>query len=144
MTMNARTLDALHDIHVATNDVLQGYRELANRAEPDIQQAIARLTALHEQHAAAQATELARMHDERTDVTSLQGRLNKAVVVVRDWVSDLDRDVLPAVRRGEESLRDEYDKVLRDGRVAPHATVMAMLTAQRNAIDQAIAGLPRG
>ena len=39
-------------VHTATNDVLNGYREMSARAKPDIQAVIRRLTDRHEQHAA--------------------------------------------------------------------------------------------
>ena len=141
--MSHDAIDALHDVHTATNDVLKGYREMLARAEPDIQAVIRRLTDLHDRHAAEQAAELLRLRDAGKDDTSLQGTVNKVVVILRDWLSDLDKDVLPAVRKGEESLRDEYAKALRDGRVAGHAAVAALLQAQMEAIEREIASLPR-
>lgn len=141
--MSTRATDALHDIHTATNDVLKGYREMSARAEPDIQSVIRRLTDMHERHAAEQAAELAALRDAGKDDSSLQGTLNKVVVILRDWVSDLDQDALPAVRKGEESLRDEYDKALRDVQVSGHSSVAALLTTQRDSIDGEIARLPR-
>lgn len=141
--MSTRAIDALHDVHTATNDVLKGYREMAARAEPEIQAVIRRLTEMHDRHAAEQAAELARLRETGTDDTSLQGTVNKVVVILRDWVSDLDRDVLPAVRQGEESLRDEYDKALHEAPVSGHPSVAALLTTQLAAINGEIARLPK-
>lgn len=141
--MNTQTIDAMHDVHTATNDVLKGYREMAARAQPDIQAVIRRLIDMHEQHAAEQEAELRRARDVGKDDSSLQGTVNKVVVVLRDWLSDLDRDVLPAVRKGEMSLRDEYDKALEDGVVSGDATAAALLRKQRDAINAEIARLPR-
>lgn len=141
--MRTPTLDALHDVHTATNDVLKGYREMRARAEPEIQSVIQRLTAMHEQHVAEQSAELVRLRDTGKDDTSLQGTVNKVVVILRDWVSDLDRDVLPAVRKGEESLLKEYDQALNDSDVAAHASVAAMLRTQMAAIHTEMARLPR-
>jgi uncharacterized protein (TIGR02284 family) len=143
MSMNTRAIDALHDIRTATNDVLKGYREMSERAEPDIQAVIRRLIDMHEQHAAEQSAELARLHDAGKDDSSLQGTVNKVVVILRDWLSDLDRDALPAVRKGEQSLRDEYDKALVDAQVSAHAQVAALLRTQRASIDAEIARLPQ-
>lgn len=142
--MSTRALDALHDVHTATNDVLKGYREMSARAEPDILSVIRRLTEMHDRHAAEQAAELVRLRDAGKDDSSLQGTVNKIVVILRDWLSDLDRDVLPAVREGEESLRDEYDKALRDVQVSGHPAVAALLKTQRTAIDAEITRLPQG
>ena len=141
--MNTQAIDALHDIHTATNDVLKGYREMAARAEPDIQAVIRRLTALHERHAAEQSAELARLRDTGKDDTSLQGTVNKVVVMLRDWLTNLDRDVLPAVREGEESLRKQYDKALDDERVSANPAVAALLRKQLDSINTEIAHLPQ-
>lgn len=141
--MSNRAIDALHDIHTATNDVLKGYREMSARAQPEIQPIIRRLVDLHERHAAEQVAELGRLREAGRDDSSFQGTVNKAVVIMRDWVSKLDRDVLPAVRDGEESLRDEYDKSLEEVPVADNASVAALLTKQRAAINSEIAQLPK-
>lgn len=141
--MNNEPIDALHDVHTATNDVLKGYREMSARAEPEIQSVIQRLTDMHERHAAEQEAELARLRDAGKDDSSLQGTVNKVVVMVRDWVSDLDRDALPAVRKGEKSLRDKYDEALRDRRVSAHATVAALLKTQMDSLTSEIARLPK-
>lgn len=141
--MSAQAVAALHDIHTATNDVLKGYREMSARAQPDIQTVVGRLTALHERHAAEQAAELLRLRDVGNDDSSLQGTVNKVVVILRDWLSDLDRDVLPAVRDGEESLRKEYAKALDDTGVNGQPAVAAMLKTQMQAIDAEIVRLPQ-
>lgn len=141
--MTTRALDALHDIHTATNDVLQGYREMSARAEPDIVAVMRRLTELHTRHAAEQAAELVRQRVAGTGDTSLQGTVNKVVVIMRDWVSDLDRDALPAVRQGEASLRDEYVKALQAVPVSDHPSVAALLRTQMEAINREIALLPQ-
>jgi ferritin-like metal-binding protein YciE len=143
MTMSKDAIDALHDVHTATNDVLKGYREMSARAEPEIQSVVRRLIDMHERHAAEQEAELVRLRDAATDDSSLQGTVNKVVVMVRDWVSDLDRDALPAVRDGEKSLRDKYVEALEDGRVSEHATVGALLKTQMAAITSEIARLPK-
>lgn len=141
--MSKSAIDSLHEIHTATIDVLKGFREMSGRAEADIEQVIGRLTHMHELHAAEQAAELARLREEVNDDASLQGTVNKVVVIVRDWLSDLDRDTLPAVRRGEESLRNEYDKALRDMEVPTNPVVAAMLRQQMGSIDREIARLPK-
>ena len=140
--MATRILDALHDVHTATNDVLKGYREMSARAEPDIQTVIRRLTEMHERHAAEQSAELLRLRDAGTDDSSVQGTMNKVVVILRDLVSDLDRDVLPAVRSGETALAHEYQKALRDVPVGESPSVRALLKTQMDLIASEIARLP--
>jgi hypothetical protein len=143
MTMSARATNALHDVHTATNDVLKGYREMMARAQPEIQPDIRRLIELHERHAGEQKAELVRLRDAETDDSSLQGTVNKVVVILRDWLSSLDRDVLPAVRDGEQSLRDEYDKALRQSEISGHPSIGRLLKTQRDAISGEIARLPK-
>lgn len=45
----------LQDIQTATNDVLNGFREMAARAEPDIQPPMMRLIGMHERHSRERA-----------------------------------------------------------------------------------------
>jgi uncharacterized protein (TIGR02284 family) len=116
---------------------------MSRRADTDIEQVIGRLTHMHELHAAEQAAELARLREGVSDDSSLQGTVNKVVVILRDWLSDLDRDTLPAVRRGEESLRKEYDKALRDMEVPANPAVAAMLRKQLGSIERELARLPK-
>ena len=141
--MSTSAIDALHQIHTATNDVLKGYREMSTRAQPEIRNVIVRLTEMHERHAAEQAGQLMRMRDAAKDDSSLQGTVNKVVVILRDWLSKLDRDTLPAVRDGEQSLRKEYDKALRDDGVSGNAALVDLLKTQMGSIDSEIASLPK-
>jgi len=142
--MTTGAIQALHDIHTATNDVLKGYREMLARAEPDIQTVIRRLTEMHERHASEQEGELTRLHDAGTDDSSLQGSVNKGVIILRDWLSNLDRDVLPAVRQGEESLLDEYREALEERAVREHPSIVTLLKTQHGAIASEVAHLPKG
>lgn len=141
--MRTPTTDALHDVHTATHDVLTGYREMRARAEPEIQAVIQRLTTMHERHAAEQTAELVRLRDAGQDDTSIQGTVNKVVVILRDWVSELDRDVLPAVRRGEEAVLKSFDETLRAIGPAADTAVATLLRAQRAAIHAEIGRLPQ-
>lgn len=142
--MTTGAIQTLHDIHTATNDVLKGYREMLARVEPDIRTIIRRLTEMHERHASEQEAELVRLRAAGGDDSSLQGTVNKAVIILRDWLSTLDRDVLPAVRQGEESLLDEYRKALEDLPAQNHPSVVTLLKTQHGAIASEIAQLPKG
>ncbi len=141
--MTAQAIDTLHEIHTATNDVLKGYREMMARAKPDIQPVIHRLTDMHQRHAAEQEALLISLRDAEKDDSSVQGTVNKVVVILRDWLSNIDRDVLPAVRDGEASLRDQYDKALDHEVVADAPSVAALLRRQRGEISDEIALLPQ-
>jgi hypothetical protein len=141
--MNTRAIEVLHDIHTATNDILKGYREMSSRAKPEIQTVISRLIEVHKHHAAEQVAELERLQEVGRDDSSIQGTVNKVVVILRDWLTDLDRDALPAVRQGEEALLKEYDRALHSGLVSTHSSVCALLTTQMESINNEIARLPK-
>ncbi len=141
--MTRSATDVLHTIHTATNDVLKGYREMHARAEPEIQPVIRRLTDMHVAHAADQEAELARRRDAANDDSSLQGTVNKVVVILRDWLSRMDRDVLPAVREGEESLLEEYSNALKDDHLGHDPAATALLTRQMDEIRAEVARLPK-
>ena len=141
--MTTSAIDTLHDIHTATNDMLKGYREMGERAQPEIQAVIQRLTSMHAAHAAEQTAELTRAGRSGQDDRSLQGTLNKVVVILRDWVSDLDRDALPAVRDGEESLRKEYHQALDAQGLVAQPSIAALLRRQLEEINAEIARLPQ-
>jgi len=141
-TMRTLEIEALHDARTATNDVLEGYREMAERAKPEIQSAIHRLTGMHERHTVELDAELQRMRDAQQNDSSFQGTVNKAVVILRDWVSDLDHDVLPAVRQGEEALRDQYTKSLGTLRDSENSPVFSLVNRQRHSIGEEISMLP--
>lgn len=68
--------------------------------------------------------------------------MNKVVVILRDWLTDVDRDVLPAVRACEKSLRDEYEKALTDELVSDAPFVAALLKTQAEEVSAEIARLP--
>ena len=141
--MSSPAIDALHDIHTATNDVLKGYSEMSARAKPEIQMVMRRLTDMHERHAADQSDELARLRETGSDDSSVQGTVNKMVVILRDWLANLDRDALPAVRDGEESLRNKYDEALSDIQVSDHPSVSVLLKTQMSEINGEIERLPK-
>ena len=148
--MTRQAINALHDVHTSTNDVLKGYREMAARAEPEIQTVIRRLCELHQRHAAEQEAELLRLRGADggagagQDDSSVQGTVNQVVVMLRDWLSNLDRDVLPAVRSGEEALQDEYKKAMQKMQVQEDSAVVALLQTQCDSIAREIALLPKG
>ncbi|MBC7939326.1 MAG: hypothetical protein H7Z19_06095 [Chitinophagaceae bacterium] len=69
--------------------------------------------------------------------------MNKVVVVLRDWLSDLDRDVLPAVREGGEALREKYLEALAEESASADGSVAALLKAQMEAINARLPACPK-
>ena len=141
MTTDAR--QTLHDVHTATQDVLKGYRTMLERAEPEIRPTVQALTDLHSRHAQEQEREMHRLGESTADDTSFQGTVNKAAVIVRDWVTGLDRDALSAVRQGEEAIRDRYVEALDELDVGATGATRILLTRQHADICDQIARLPK-
>jgi len=141
--MNADARQSLHDVHTATQDVLKGYRTMLERAEPEIRPTVQALTDLHHRHAQEQEREIHRLGESAGDDTSFQGTVNKAAVIVRDWVTGLDRDALSAVRQGEEALRDRYVEAMDEMGAGATGTTRSLLTQQHADICNQIAKLPK-
>lgn len=142
--MTTLAIDALHDIHTATHDILKGYREMLARAEPDVEGLILRLTEIHEKHAEVQAAELARLQESAEGDKSAMGTVNKWVAILRDLFTDIDRDVLPAVREGENFLLSQYNDALSSMRESDRPYIASMLKLQRDQIQAEMSRLPQG
>jgi hypothetical protein len=98
---------------------------------------------MHKRHASEQETELAILSESGSDDSSIQGTINKVVIAVRDWISDIDQDVLPAVRMGEESLLEKYNKALDDSQFRDHPSILTMMATQLEEIGNEISKLPK-
>lgn len=142
--MTTLAIDALHDIHTATDDILKGYREMLARAEPEVHGLILRLTEMQEKHAEEQAAELARLQESAESDKSAMGTVNKWVVILRDLFTDIDREVLPAVRDGENFLSSQYDDALSSMQESDRPYIASMLKVQREQIQAEISRLPQG
>lgn len=140
--MTTSSIDELHDIHTATHDILKGYSELLARAEPAVQGLILRLTELHEKHAEEQAAELVRLQESVEGHKSAMGTVNKWVVILRHLFTDIDRDVLPAVRDGEKFLLSQYDDALNSIHESDRPYIGSLLKVQRDQIQVEISRLP--
>lgn len=128
--MAKQALEALHDVHTATNDVIKGYKTMLERAEPEIVPTIRQLSDMHQRHASELAGQIKLSGGSGHDDSSLQGKVNQAVVIMRDWLAGLDRDALESVRDGEESLRDAYTDALDDLAADAQPSVRMLLNAQ--------------
>ena len=141
--MSKSLREALHDVHTATNDVLEGYATMLGRAEPEIVGIVGDLKAMHERHAEAQRELLARMGQDDEEDTSLRGTMNTVAVTVRDWITGLDEGSLSAVERGETALGDIYTDAIEDLTETRDPAVRDLLDSQRAEIGTRIEGLGR-
>ena len=132
---------ALHQVHTATNDVLEGYRTMLERAEPEIKGIISELTAMHARHASDLKARLSTLGHTGEDDTSFRGMMNKVAVTMRDWITGLDEGSLDAVERGERAILDIYDDAMQDWSTHDDPKTWSLLEKHYQDIDAAIAKL---
>ena len=117
----------LAKVHTRVIDVIAGYEELVERAEPDLRPLATSMLELHRSHHAGLDGLLrARGHapDEEGSFMSL---VQENVIRVRSWVDDMDTDLIPRIRKGEEQLSGLYDDAIAaaDGRAAEREALAA-------------------
>ena len=78
---------ALHQVRTGISDVLDGYRTLSERAEPEIQPVVQTLNDMHHRHASDLDAKLVSLGEAADDDGSIRGAINKAAVALRDWVT---------------------------------------------------------
>ncbi len=97
---------ALAKLQTRLVDVLRGYDEMEAKAEPEIIGIVRDFARVHRDHEAQLARRLGALGGEPDDDGSFFGLIQETVVRGRAILTDLDTNVLPAVIRGEESVRD--------------------------------------
>lgn len=140
--METKASSALHDVQTAIKDVLAGYDTLEERAEPEILPIVRKLKDMHHRHSTDIARHLTDLGEHADDEASIRGSVNKAVVAMRDWVSDLDADALSFVRDGEERLMGIYDDALNDAGDTGDFECRRLLSTQRQQIKAQTDQLP--
>lgn len=136
--MSKTVFEALHQVHTATNDVIEGYDTMLERAEPEIVATLADLTELHRRHASEQFRRLEELGQDPDEDTSLRGTMNSVVVTLRDWVTGLGEGSLDAVERGERALRDIYDDAMDNWPAAGDRETLVLLERQSRDIGDQI------
>lgn len=139
--MASASQDALHQVHTATNDVLEGYRTMLERAEPEIRATISDLTEMHSRHTTDLDARLSAIGHSGDDDTSFRGTVNTVAVTLRDWITGLDEGSLDAVERGEKALLDIYEDALKDWSAGDDPETETLITAQHRDIESGIAKL---
>ena len=138
MTADAEAFDArAAKVHTRVIDVIHGYEELVERAEPDLRPLAERMLALHRAHHGGLHAMLAERGHQPDDEGSFMSLVQENVMRVRSWVDSMDRDLIPRIRKGEESLMELYDEAIE---VAPvGAQGRTTLEAQRTELAEAAA-----
>lgn len=104
--------DALQHLYDRITDALEGFRVMADKAEPSFRPVVERFVTLHQTQGAAVAAMLvARGAGDDLDGT-LMGTVNRAVVSVRALFTGIDADVLESIRSGEEHVLAAFDRAI--------------------------------
>jgi hypothetical protein len=82
---------ALHQVHTASNDVLEGDKTMLERAETEILGSISDWTAMHTRYSMKLAALLSALGHGSADDRSYRGTLNSAVFIKRVWITGLDK-----------------------------------------------------
>ena len=107
-------LESLEKLHARLRDVIHGYQEALEHAEADVAPSLLQMQALHREDADHLGSHLSRMHGDASKDGSWMTPVQEAVMEVRAWLTGIDKNVLPAVIRGERSLLELYDDAIKE------------------------------
>ena len=120
-------------------DVNDGYDELIARAEPSVRGMLKDLSDQHK-HDIAEIETTAKSSGIEVDRSgTLMGDVQKAVVRVRDWLTDIDANVLEAVAHGEENVVSSYNSAIKS--LPSSHDLHTVLTDQRQNLRGKISAL---
>jgi uncharacterized protein (TIGR02284 family) len=130
-------LKALEKLHARLRDVDHGYQEALEHAEPDVAPSLLQMQVLHREDADHLRSHLSQLHGDASKEGSWMTPVQEAVMDVRAWLTGIDKNVLPAVIRGERSLLELYDDAVKEapGPSAALDTVLSQREILRTRID---------
>jgi len=132
-------LSSLEKLHARLRDVIHGYQEGLKHAEPDVAPSLLQMQVLHQADADRLSNHLSQMKGDASKEGSWMTPVQETVMEVRAWLTGIDKDVLPAVIRGERSLLELYDDAIKE---APGpSTVLNTISSQRAVLSDRIDGL---
>ena len=126
-------------VHTRVLDVIHGYEELLERAEPDLAPLARRMLDLHRAHHEQLHLMLQERGHPPDDRGSFMSLVQENVMRVRSWFDDMDRELIPRIREGEESLVDLYDEAIEAGPAGDRDR--GVLEAQKAALRAEIAAM---
>lgn len=124
-------MDLIAQVHTSVIDTINGFDKMVEKAEPSFQDTAQAFLTMHSRHAGVLASYLSQAGRTPDDSGSFFGTINRAVIEVRSWFDDVDRDVMNRVAEGEQQLLETYAEA-RDAGQTIEAN--AMLTDQMNEI----------
>lgn len=128
-------LDLIAKVHTSVLDTISGFDKMVEKAEPSFKPVAQAFLTMHSRHEGVLAAYLAQAGRVPDDDGSFFGAVNRAVIEVRSWFDDIDRDVMDRVSDGEEQVLETYAEA-RDAGQTIEAN--AMLTDQMAEISAAL------
>ena len=126
-------------VHTRVVDVIRGYEELVERAEPDLKPLAERMLALHRAHEEQLHVVLESRGHPPDHEGSFMGLIQENVIRLRSWVDDMDRDIVPRIREGERQLVELYEEAIQAAPMGDRDR--DTLGHQRAALDAEIAAM---
>lgn len=136
---NQTIVGGLSDLATTLVDVTRGYKEMEDRAEPDLLPTIKSLKDRHERDAAEVLSLLEKTGGRPEDTGSVMGAVHEAVATARDWFGGLDGSAIDAIVDGEEQVLEQY----RDALAQTHGTpeIHDVMVRQKNELSQEVDAL---
>lgn len=104
--------DAVATARTRTLDAGQGFKKMAEHAEPSFAPIVQAFLELHTRHAAELTRILTDAGLPPEDNGSMMGTINRLVVATRALVDDIDGGVLKQIHSGEENVTSAYQDAL--------------------------------
>lgn len=118
-------LDRIAEVHTRVLDTVQGFEKLIEKAEPGFLPIARTFLDLHTTHARELALYLSSKGRDPHDDGSFFGTVNKAMIEMRSWFSDIDHNVMDQIKEGEKHVLDAYQQA-REGAQTVEANAMLM------------------
>lgn len=102
----------LADLHTRLIDTLDGYDKAAEKAESEFLGVVEEFRALHQRHAQQVIAMLAALGHNPDPDGSVIGTVNRAVIEVRSWFSEIGHNIMDGIADGEKRVLEELDAAI--------------------------------
>lgn len=102
----------LHDLHTRLIDMIGGFDKVLEKAEPEFFGVAEEFRTLHHAQAEQVRAMLIGLGAEDGSDGSILGTVNRVVVEMRSWFSEIDRNILDAIAEGERRLIEDFEAAL--------------------------------
>lgn len=102
----------LHDLHTRLVDMLDGFDKMLEKAEPEFLGVAADFRGLHRGQAERVCGMLAELGEDGGSDGSILGTVNRAVVEMRSWFTEIGPNILDGIVDDEKRLIGDFDAVI--------------------------------